>query len=389
MRTPANTHRPTQPASDALAIWERAAKENKPVGLDSHGDIAMLFGASHDSFRGQASHRQAAKDAILSKMRSEMSQRGSWNGSAIQNVMASQLPSLDSFIKDDQASNLRSEWNKLRNTTEASLALPPDVLANRIAVAERIAPFLPPGLGVSLHDEGLSWLNHTFSDKQQQHILDGLSSLARDAVDPALHLDPQMLKDLNRDTYDIVLPDGMSPLNETNEHQQFHQQIDTHAELTPKARQILRRLHAFCGGDRNMMTSLSKLINQKSVLKLIAANQAELRPASGTEIHIHANSKKFNSLSLYRLHRTNEGAVSLTVSHMKKGSALLDDQMQTLCRLKPGQQSEIANERNFNFRCSTEISMAEKNLTQKEITPSYVRLASVDHVLDVDWADSL
>ena len=385
MRTQANTHRPTQPASDALAIWERAAKENKPVGLDSHGDITMLFGASHDSFRGQANHRQAAKDAILSKMRSEMSQRGSWNGSAIHNVMASQLPSLDSFIKDDQASNLRSEWNKLRNTTEASLALPPDVLANRIAVAERIAPFLPPGLGVSLHDEGLSWLNHTFSGKQQQHILDGMSSLAGDAVDPALHLDPQILKDLNRDTYDIVLPDGMSLLNETNEHQQFHQQIDTHAELTPKARQILRRLHAFCGGDRNIMTSLSKLINQKSVLKLIAANQAELRPASGTEIHIHANSKKFNSLSLYRLHRTNEGDVSLTVSHMKKGSALLDDQMQTLCRLKPGQQSEIADESNFNFRCFTEISMGNSQLKNLKIIPTLIRQASANYVLDIDW----
>ena len=385
MRTQANTHRPTQPASDALAIWERAAKENKPVGLDSHGDITMLFGASHDSFRGQANHRQAAKDAILSKMRSEMSQRGSWNGSAIHNVMASQLPSLDSFIKDDQASNLRSEWNKLRNITEASLELSPDVNAHRIAVAERIAPFLPPGLGVSLHDKGLSWLNHTFSGKQQQHILDGMSSLAGDAVDPALHLDPQILKDLNRDTYDLVLPDGMSLLNETNEHQQFHQQIDTHAELTPKARKILRRLHAFCGGDRNMMTSLSKLINQKSVLKLIAANQAELRPASGTEIHIHAKSKKFNSLSLYRLHRTNEGDVSLTVSHMKKGSALLDDQMQTLCRLKPGKQSEIADESNFNFRCFTEISMGNSQLKNLNIVPTLIRQASANYVLDIDW----
>ena len=137
-----------------------------------------------------------------------------------------------------------------------------------------------------------------------------------------------------------------------------------------------------------MMNSLSKLINQKSVLKLIAANQAELRPASGTEIHIHANSKKLNSLSLYRLHRTNEGDVSLTVSHMKKGSALVDDQMQTLCRLKPDQQSEVADESNFNLRLFTEISMLEKNLKQKKITPSYVRLASVDYMLDVDWANS-
>jgi hypothetical protein len=314
-----------------------------------------------------------------------MAQGGSWNGSAIHNVMASQLPSLDGFMRDDQVSYLRSEWNNLRKTTEASLELAPDVLKNRLAVAERIAPFLPPGLGVSLHDEGLSWLNHTFSDKQQQHILDGLSSLAGDAVDPALHLDPQMLKDLNRDTYDIILPNGMIELNETKEHQQFHQQIDTHAELTPKARQILRRLNAFCGGDRNMMTSLSKLMNQKSVLRLIAAHQTELRPASGAEIHIHSNSNKLNSLSLYRLHRTNEGDISLTVSHMKQGSALLDDQMQTLCRLKPGQQSEIANERNFNFRCCSEILLKKEALKAHKIIPVLRRPASVDFVLDIDW----
>ena len=134
-----------------------------------------------------------------------------------------------------------------------------------------------------------------------------------------------------------------------------------------------------------MMTSLSKLINQKSVLKLIAANQAELRPASGTEIHIHANSKKFNSQSLYRLHRTNEGDVSLTVSHMKKGSALLDDQMQTLCRLKPGKQSEIADESNFNFRCFTEISMGNSQLKNLIIIPTLIRQASADYVLDIDW----
>ena len=385
MTTPANTHRPTQPASDALALWGRAAKENKPIGLDSHGNVTLLFGASHESFRGPASHRQTAKDAILSKMRSEMAQRGSWNGSAIHNVMASHLPSLDGFMRDDHVSYLRSEWNNLREITEASLELAPDVLKNRLAVAERIAPFLPPGLGVSLHDEGLSWLNHTFSDRQQQHILDGLSSLAGDAVDPALHIDPQMLKDLHRDTYDIILPNGMIELNKTKEHRQFHQQIDGQPELTPKARQILRRLHAFCGGDRNMMSSLSKVMNQKSVLRLIAAHQTELRPASGAEIHIHSHSKKLNSLSLYRLHRTNEGDISLTVSHMKKGSALIDDQMQTLCRLKPGQQSEIADESNFNFRCFTEISMGNSQLKNLKIIPTLIRQASANYVLDIDW----
>jgi hypothetical protein len=282
--TPANTHRPTQPTSDALAIWERAAKENKPIGLDGHGNVTMLSGASHESLRGPASHRQTAKDAILSKMRSEMAQRGSWNGSAIHNVMASHLPSLDGFMRDDQVSYLRSEWNNLRKTTEASLELAPDVVKNRLAVAERITPFLPPGLGISLHDDGVSWLKHIFSDKQQQKILGDLASLGGDQTDLALHLDSQMLKDLGR----------------------------------------------------NMMTSLSNLTNQKSVLKLVAAHQAELPPASGTEIHIHANSKKMNSLSLYRLRLTNEGDIHLMVSHMKKGSALLDDQMRTLFRLKPG-----------------------------------------------------
>ena len=389
MSIPSNTQRTLQPASDALAVWERATEENKPIGLDKHGNVTLLFGASHESFRGQASHRQAAKEAIMSKMRAEMAQRGSWNGSVVHNIMASQLPSLDGFMKHSQIRHLRSEWDSLRKTTEASLNLPPDVFESRIAVAERIAPFLPPGLGISLHDEGLSWLNHTFSDKQQQHILDGLSSLTGDAVAPALYLDPQMLKDLNRGTYDIILQDGESVLNETNEHQQFHHQIDDSSELTPKARQILRRLHAFCGGDRTMMTSLSKLINQKSVLKLMAAHQAELRPASGLEIHIHAQSKKLNSLSLYRLHRTKEGDVRLTISHMKKGSALLDDQMQTLCRLKQGKQSEIADESNFNFRCCIEILLKTKELKSQRIIPLLERPASVDFLLDIDWKKNI
>jgi hypothetical protein len=33
--------------------------------------------------------------------------------------------------------------------------------------------------------------------------------------------------------------------------------------------------------------------------------------------------------------------------------------------------------------------MVEKNLNQKKITASYVRPASTDYVLDVDWANSL
>jgi hypothetical protein len=92
-----------------------------------------------------------------------------------------------------------------------------------------------------------------------------------------------------------------------------------------------------------------------------------------------------NSLSLYRLHRTTKGDVSLTVSHMKKGSALLDDQMQTLCRLKPGQQSEIADESNFNFRCFTEISMGNSQLKNLKIIPTLIHQASANYVLDIDW----
>ena len=219
MKTRANSQRPTQPAAEALAIWERAAKENKPIGLDNRGNVTMLFGASHDSFSGTASHRQAAKDSILSKMRSEMAERGTWNGGVIFNVMSSKLPSLHGFMKDDQVGHLRGEWEALRKTSEASLNLPPDVLSYRIAVAERIEPFLPPGLGVSLHDDGTSWLKPIFSDQQQQQILDGLASLAGNAADPVLHVNPQMLKDLDRDTYDIILPNGMSVVDETTEHQ--------------------------------------------------------------------------------------------------------------------------------------------------------------------------
>lgn len=376
---------PRQCASDAMAVWERAAEENKPVGVDRHGNVTLLFGASIDSFQGPASQRQVAKDAILSKMRSEMVQHGSWNGTVIYHVMASQLPSLSGFVSGDRVGQLRSEWETLRSATEASLNLPPDVLAHRMAVAERISPFLPPGLGVSLHDNGLSWLTHTFSDRQQQRILAQFTSLSVDTLDPVLNLDPQMLKDLNRDTYDIALPEGMSGLNQTTQHQVFHKQLDGQIDLTPRARQTIRQLHVFCGGDLNMMATLSKLINQKTVLALLAAHQTELRPASGTEIHIHANSKKANAMSVYRLHRTQEGDVTLLISYMKKGSSLRDDQMQPLCRLKPGPKSEIADESHFNFRCCTEIFMRKDELKEKKIYPTFMHQSSVDYVLDIDW----
>jgi hypothetical protein len=59
--------------------------------------------------------------------------------------------------------------------------------------------------------------------------------------------------------------------------------------------------------------------------------------------------------------------------------------MQTLCRLKPGQQSEIADESHFNFRCFTEISMGNSQLKNLNIIPALIRQASADYVLDIDW----
>jgi len=59
--------------------------------------------------------------------------------------------------------------------------------------------------------------------------------------------------------------------------------------------------------------------------------------------------------------------------------------MQTLCRLKPGKQSEIANEKNFNFRFCTEILLKQEELKAHKIIPELKRPASVHFVLDIDW----
>ena len=372
-----------------MAVWERAAGENKPIGVDRHGNVTLLFGASIDSFHGRASQRQAAKDAILSKMQSEMVQHGSWNGNAIYNVMASQLPSLNRFMNNDQVGGLRSEWAALRNNTEASLGLAPEVLQQRMEKAERIAPYLPPGAGVSLHDNGLSWFKHVFSAPQQQEIIERLSSLAADPLDPILNIDKQMLKDLNRDSYEISLPDDALRHETIVENNQLMEAIEKHAALTTKAKNTLRQLLIFCAGDSNMLATLSRLMNQKSVLALMRSQQIELSSPSGMDIQIHANSKKENTKTIYHLYRNQLANVCLSVSHMKKGSELRGgDQMSTLLRLKPGPQSEIADESHFNFRCSTEISMTEEDLKREKIIPSYVRPASVDYVLDIDWSRS-
>ena len=63
--------RTQQPVDAALAVWKQAVRENKPVGLDSQGNVTVLFGASIDGFSGRASNRQAAKDVLLARMRSE------------------------------------------------------------------------------------------------------------------------------------------------------------------------------------------------------------------------------------------------------------------------------------------------------------------------------
>ncbi len=71
LRTSEVAPRTQQPVDVALAVWEQAVRENKPVGLDSQGNITVLFGASIDGFSGRASNRQAAKDVLLARVRSE------------------------------------------------------------------------------------------------------------------------------------------------------------------------------------------------------------------------------------------------------------------------------------------------------------------------------
>lgn len=363
--------------------------ENKPVGVDSQGNVTVLFGASIDGFKGRASNRQAAKDVILARMRSEITQRGGWNGTVIHSVMAEKLPSLGKFMRDDETGDLRSEWNALKSEAESSLPLPPAVLQHRTAIAERMMPYLPPGLGVSFHDDGLSWLTHTFSQKKQQQIIDQLTSLNTEPLDSILNIDRQMLRDLNRDTYDIALTVDNATASQSADSRPFLDILDYHAELTPKAKQILRQLHAFCNGDLHMMASLSKLMNQHAISALMKADEDELRPNSGDKAHFHADSKKANSQSLYRLTRTADGEIHLLLSHTKKGSRLVSPDFQTLCQFKPGPAAEIADERHFNYRCCTEISLNEQAIKQQQFILQSLRPASVDYVLDIDWGNKV
>ena len=386
MRPPESRTGTLQSASEAMAVWQRATRENRPVGLDGQGNVAVIFGASIDGFSGPASKRNAAKETILAKMRSEISLHGSWNGTVVHSVMASRLPSLGRFLSDDQIGSLGEEWKTLKTDAAAALALADEVLQKRTAIAERVAPFLPPGLGVSVHDGGLSWLSHTFTDARQQQIGQRLTSLAGESVDPELQLDPQMLRDLNRDTYDIILPASESVNNAVINDSDYLQQLDRRTDLTPKAKRIIRQLYTFCRGNLGVMATLSKLMNQYAISALMKADKDELTPASGAKVHFHADSKKANSQSVFRLRRTAEGNVLLFIAHMKKGSRLVDDQFQTLCHFKPGPKSEVADESHFNFRCHTEVLLRDESLRQQKINPEISRKAAADYVLDIDWA---
>ncbi len=376
----------SQSAEEALSLWERAWREDRPVGLDAGGNLVRLYGSAGDRFHSPASRRDLAKNAVVAKMRAELSQSGSGSGMMLRDVLEVRLPGLQRFLKEDEPGKLRDEWTTLRSETQAALGLAPDVLEQRTAVAQRAAPFLPPGLGMSLDDNGLSWLSHTFSPTQQDKLVVRLAQLGSEVTESVLGLDPQLLVDAGRQAYNILVTDTeLRHAAASADGQQFLRQLDSHPTLTAKAKEVLRRLHAFCGGNRPVMGALSKLMNQHAISALMKADEDELRPASGDKAQFLAASKKANTLSAFRLRRAADGSIHLSLAHLKKGSCLTDSQFRPLCQLKPGPQAEIASERHFNFRIAAEIGLQASALEAQVIEPQMVRAAAADYVLDVAW----
>ncbi len=375
-----------QSADEALSLWERDLREDRPVGLDSGGNLVRLYGSASDTFRGPASGREIAKEAVMAKMRAELSQSGSSSGMMLRSVLEARLPSLQRFLDTDEPGRLRDEWKAFKSEVRAALKLPSAELERRAAIAQRAAPYLPPGLGISLDNDGLCWLSHTFSPAQQEKLLARLASLSDEPLDPGLALDPQLLNDAGRQEYAIAVTDTeLQHAAASAEGKAFLHKLEAHPALTAKAKDVLRRLHVFCGGNLPMMGTLSKLLNQHAISALMRADEEELRPASGEKAQFHAASKKANTLSAFGLRHADDGSIQLSLAHMKKGSRLTDSQFQPLCQLKPGPEAEVASERHFNFRIAAEIRLQMPALRAAVIAPQIVRSASVDYVLDVAW----
>lgn len=374
-----------QSVSDALAIWEQAAKENRPVGLDKNHNLTLLYGAHSDNFRSPHSQLASAKAVVLSKMHAEASQGGSWNASMMRHIMETRMPSLALFLSADQIGALRQEWEIFQAETFASLRLPPAVLAQRKAVAERISPFLPAGLGISLHDNGQSWLTHTFSDQEQQRILSSLASLATEPLDAELHIDRQTLKDLNRAKYSIKLPQGAPLPPPSTESIKFLHALDERKNLRAQEKDLIRQLHTFCNGNLLMMGTLSTLMNQYAVSALIKADENELLSPSGEKIIFHSNNKTNNTLSSFVLQRKDEGDILLQISFMRKGDLLTDPSGQPLCPLKSGPATTPCSDDHFNFRCTTAILLDPQNLERGQILPRTSLMATASYVIDVRW----
>ncbi len=374
-----------QSVCEALEVWERASKEDRPVGLDERGNLTLIYGSTLNTFQNTASHKAAAKEAVFLKMRTEASRGGSWDASVLWQKMETQLPSLAGFLSSDDLGNLSEEWRVFKNKTANSLNASKEVLEKRKSVADAMAPFLPPGLGVSFHDDGLSWLSHTFSDAEQQAILNRLSTLSDTPVDPKSHLAEATLRDISRGKYDIDVP--AHRLDETAAacDSDILQAVASYTNLSESGKQTIQRLYAFCNGDLQMISTLSKLLNQEAISAVVAADTRELKPASGHQAVIHARRKIDSTLPAFMLRRTEDDRLLISIAFFKKGSQLMNPEGKHLCHFKSGPNAEISTENNFNFRCRIDISLSEAEVRRGEICPQLARAATADYVLDVQW----
>ncbi len=374
-----------QSVGEALAVWERAFKEDRPVGLDERGNLTLIYGSTLNTFQNSASHKAAAKEAVVLKMRTEVSQGGSWDASVLLQKMETQLPSLARFLSSDEIGNLPEEWRVFKDRTANSVNASAEVLAKRKSVADAMTPFLPPGLGVSFHDNGLSWLSHTFSDAEQQAIINRLSTLSDSTVDPESHLAAATLRDISRGKYDIDVPIHQLEATAAACDNDMLKAVVGYTSLSESAKQTIRRLYAFCNGDLPMISTLSKLLNQEAISAVVTADTRELRPASGHQALFHSSRKIDSTLPAFMLRRTADGRILMSIAFFKKGSQLMDPEGKLLCRFKPGPNAEISTETHFNFRCRVDIWLSEAELRRGEISPQLARAATADYVLDIHW----
>ena len=382
-------HSTQQSAAEAIAVWEGASRNNKPVGADAHGNLTVVYGSAMDSFNQPSAHQDAAQQCLINKLKNESGPFLSLSNQVFSHVMHSRLPSLEQFMSSGKLGQLSSEWQALRSTLNTSKALPEAIEAKRNTEAKKMAELLPAGMQIDIHDEGLSLYTHTFSEASQDRLMMEMSLLAHEEMNKRLPLSNQFIKDVNRgNTYRIQTPRPLEVKDEAAPNDpkvSIKQAIISSPQLTPRAAEVVGKLYDFCDGDLSMMATLSCVLSQSSLNKMDDEDMKEMAGPSGFRPILNARKTLTSTAIIFEVSRDTHGNVITNLKNFTKASMMASGLPGEEWAFQPGPDSENATENNFNRRTTVSMSMKISDLRNGQILPDLKRKAETSYVFDFDW----